>query len=457
MDQNYATSYTTTADQTKLFEESQIQFNPISRSVNAEIVINKDDIHQQMDGFGVAITGSTAYNLLQMTPENRKALLKQCFDPVDGMGYSFIRISIGCSDFSLEDYTYCDKEGIENFDIHDIDKRDLIPVLQEILAINPDIKICASPWTPPIWMKVSSTILPLPYDKYYGGYLNSAKYQDYATYFVKYVQRMKDYGITIDFITIQNEPLNKGNSASCYMGYKQQREFIKEALGPAFKNNNITTKILVYDHNYNYDDIVSQQHYPIHIYEDSEAAQYVYGAAYHAYGGDKSELDVIKQAYPDKELYFTEISIGEWSYSFSSDLMWNMREVGIGTINKGTKGVLVWNLLLDDKHGPYVSGGCDNCYGAIDISSKDYATMTYNSHYYTMGHLSKVAKHNSYRIGDNGYSENGLYYSSFLNPDGTLAMVLQNDTDDEKSITISDGINSFNVNLPKRSIVSLKW
>ena len=449
-------SYTTTADQSKLFEETTINFDS-QYNENAQIIIDKNTKYQQMDGFGAAITGSTAYNLLQMSETNRKNLLQKIFDPVNGMGYSFIRISIGCSDFSLEDYTYCDTEGIENFAIHDLDKRDLIPILQEIIKINPEIKIVASPWTPPKWMKTSSTILPIPHPFYWGGYLGTSHYNDYATYFVKYIQSMKEYGINIDFITVQNEPLNKGNSASCYMSYKEQRDFVKEALGPAFKKNTVSTKILIYDHNYNYDDISSQQHYPVLIYDDAEAAQYIYGSAWHAYGGDKSELDYVREAYPDKALYFTEISIGEWSYTFDSDLMWNMREVCLGTVNKGTKGVLVWNLMLDDNHGPYRSGGCDNCYGAIDISSSDYSTLTYRSHYYTMAHMSKVAKHNSYRIGNNGYSEDGFYYSTFVNPDNTLAIVLQNDTDSPKSITIGDGSNSFTVQLPNRSIVSLHW
>jgi glucosylceramidase len=305
-------------------------------------------------------------------------------------------------------------------------------------------------------MKVSNLVIPTPHKKYISGYLNPDKYTDYANYFVLYIQKMKEYGITIDFITLQNEPLNKGNSASCYMGYKQQRDFIK-VLGPIFKNTGVTTKVILYDHNYNYDNIATQKHYPVLVLDDAEANQYAYGTAFHAYGGDKSEIDYVKEKYPDKEIYFSEISIGEWSYSFESDLMWNMREVGIGTINKGSKGVLVWNLMLDDKHGPYRPKGCSNCFGAVDIKQSDYKTMTYNSHYYSMAHLSKVAKHGSFRIGNNGYSEKNLYYSTFINPDQSIAMVLLNDGGSDKTLTVKDGEKQFVVSVPSKSVVSLHW
>jgi glucosylceramidase len=448
------TAYTTKADQSKLFEKTTIQFS--SEAKGGKITLNKGDKLQQMDGFGAAISGSTAYNLLKMSQADRTTFLKHTFDPVEGLGYSFIRISIGCSDFSLEDYTYCDTEGLNNFDIHSLDKRDLIPILKEILAINPTLKIIASPWTPPLWMKVSNLIIPTAHKSFISGYLDTKKYEDYANYFVKYIQKMKEYGITIDFVTLQNEPLNKGNSASCYMGYKQQRDFIK-VLGPIFRNSGVTTKIILYDHNYNYDNIASQKHYPVLVLDDAEANQYIYGTGFHAYGGDKSEIDYVKEKYPNKEIYFTEISIGEWSYTFDGDLMWNMREVGIGTINKGAKGVVVWNLMLDNEHGPYRPKGCSNCYGAVDIDKSDYKTLNYRSHYYSMGHLARVVKNGAYRIGNNAYAEGNLYYSTFINPDNSYGMVLLNDGNSDKELTVNDGQNQFVVSLPSKSVVSLHW
>ncbi|MCD7971601.1 MAG: glucosylceramidase [Candidatus Azobacteroides sp.] len=457
--------YTTTSDKSQTMNYSEVSLSKMKDGDNTDniIVLDPEVKYQEMDGFGAAITGSSCYNLLQMKPEDRTALLKETFDPEEGYGYSYIRISIGCSDFSLEDYTYCDIPGIENFAIHELDKRDLFPILKEILAINPDVKIMASPWTCPKWMKVNNLKDLKPYDSWTSGQLNPSFYQDYATYFVKYLQAMKDAGFNIDAITIQNEPLNRGNSASLYMTWQEQRDFIKQALGPAFENAGIKTKVLVYDHNYNYDDEkpenFDQGQYPLKIYEDEEAAKYVHGAAYHAYGGDKSEMLRVHEARPDKELYFTEISIGLWGngYDFGDDLMWNMREVSIGTINNYCKGVLVWNYMLDDKHGPDRPGGCDICLGAIDIDSKDYKTMTKNSHYYEMAHLSKVIKRGAYRIKSEGKTREGLHYTAFENPNGSYSMLIQNDTDEPVDVTVRMGEKGFVHQLEPKSVSSYYW
>ncbi len=455
--------YVTTADQSLTFQ--QIPLKSTSETpVNTPVIrLNPDEKFQTMDGFGAAITGSSCYNLLQMTPENRAKLLRETFDPETGMGYSYIRISIGCSDFSMDEYTCCDQKGIENFVIHDYDKRDLFPVLKEILTINPDVKILASPWTCPLWMKVNNLEERKPFESWTSGQLNPDYYQDYATYFVKFIQAMEKEGLPIHAITIQNEPLNRGNSASLFMTWQEQRDFIKTALGPAFKQAGLKTEIIAYDHNYDYDahkpDCKDQVGYPSHIYADPEAAQYITGAAFHAYGGDKKEMLRVHNANPDKGLYFTEMSIGLWGngYSFGGDLMWNMREVCIGTINNFNKAVIMWNFMLDDKHSPYRPGGCNICLGAIDIQSSDYATMTKNSHYYTMAHLSKVIRPGAVRIGTNKIDIKGIYYCTFVNPDGSYAVVLQNDTKQEQPVTLADGKQTFTYTLPPKSVASYRW
>ena len=457
--------YTTTADQTKVMTLDSVELIPTSKVVGIEntITIDPSVTYQKMDGFGAAITGSSCYNLLKMSKEDRQLLLKETFDPVDGYGYSYIRISIGCSDFSLEEYTYCDKPGIENFEIHELDKRDLFPILKEILAINPKVKIMATPWTPPRWMKVDNLKDLKPFYSWTSGQLNPKFYQDYATYFVKYLQAMKAEGINIETVTIQNEPLNRGNSASLYMTWQEQRDFIKTALGPAFKDAGIDTKIVIYDHNYNYDNEKpengNQGQYPLKIYADEEAAKYIEGAAYHAYGGNKKEMLKIHEARPDKSLYFTEISIGMWGngYTFADDLMWNMREVCIGTINNYCKAVMVWNYMLDDKHGPWRPGGCTVCLGAVDINSDDYKTLTRNSHYYTMAHLSKVIKPDAVRIKSEGKLPEGIYYSTFQNPDGSYSLVIQNDTDIPTDIVVVLGEKAFKLKLDVRSVASSIW
>ena len=190
-------------------------------------------------------------------------------------------------------------------------------MLKEILEINPEIKIMGSPWSCPKWMKGTVADPSKPYDSWTGGRLNPAYYDDYAEYFVQWVTEMEENGFPIYAITMQNEPLNKGNSMSLYMPWEDQLAFVKK-LGPAFRKAGIDTKILCYDHNYNYDNVAGQQNYPLNIYADADAAQWVDGSAWHNYGGSVSELDNIRAAAPDKTIYFTEASIGTWNYNFES-------------------------------------------------------------------------------------------------------------------------------------------
>ena len=455
--------YVTTADKSMLFEKKSIKFSKEDNTSPFTIKLDPSVTFQQIDGFGAAFTGSTCYNLMQMPANKRKELLQETFDTKEGMGYSYIRISIGCSDFSLSEYTYCDTPGIENFAIQEEEIKYIFPILREIQAINPDVKIMASPWTPPRWMKVNNLTELKPYNSWTSGQLNPKYYQDYATYFVKYIQAMEKEGFEIESITIQNEPLNRENSASLFMTWQEQRDFIKTALGPKFIEHDIKTKIILYDHNYNYDseksDTKDQAQYPLKIYEDPEASKYIDGSAYHAYGGDKSEMLKIHDARPDKSLYFTEISIGLWGdgYSFGDDLMWNLREVGIGTLNNWSKAVIVWNFMLNEKHGPYRPGGCDICLGAIDINSSDYNSYTKNSHYYDIAHLAKVLKPGGYRIASSNLNINGLYYVASKNSDQTYGFVALNTLPQEQIITIDDGVHSFNYMLPPKSVASFSW
>ena len=219
--------------------------------------MDRSSAFQPIDGFGAAVTGSSAYNLMQMAPEDRAAFLKQTFSVEQGYGLNYVRISIGCSDFSLSEYTCCDTPGIENFSLTSEEYDYVIPVLKEILAINPDLKIMGSPWTCPRWMKVNNLTDRQPHISWTGGQLNPDYYQDYAEYFVKWIRAFEAEGVRIHSITLQNEPLNRGNSASLYMGWEEQRDFIKTAIGPAFQREGIKVKIYAFDHNFNYDGIQS--------------------------------------------------------------------------------------------------------------------------------------------------------------------------------------------------------
>ncbi len=451
--------YVTTNTRSLDFAQQKVDFNEKPNMSPTTITLNPTKRFQSMDGFGAAITGSTCFNLLRMNQTDRTKFLKETFSPTDGMGYSYIRISIGCSDFSLSEYTCCDTPGIENFALQNEENNYVIPIIKEILAINPNIKIMGSPWTPPRWMKVNNLTDLQPHNSWTSGQLNPIYYQDYGTYFVKWIQAMQANGISIDAITPQNEPLNRGNSASLFMGWNEQRDFIKTALGPKLREAGIDVKIYLFDHNYNYDNMSDQQDYVVKIYDDSEAASYVAGAAFHNYGGNRSELNNVHNRYPDKELIFTETSIGTWNdgHNLESRLMEDMAEVALGTVNNWCTGVIVWNLMLDTERGPNRDGGCQTCYGAVDIDIADFKTITRNSHYYIVGHLSSVVKPGATRIGTTGYTATGITYTAFENTDGTYSLVLLNNTNEAKKISISDGTNNFTYEVPVKSVVSYLW
>lgn len=453
------TIYTTTVSLAKNLTQEEAFFSKKDNMAPTSITLDPTTRYQEMDGFGAAITGSSCYNLMLMPPAARTNFLTETFSEEKGYGFSYIRISIGCSDFSLSEYTCCDKKGIENFALQSEETRYIIPILKEILAINSKIKILGSPWTCPKWMKIDNLNDKRPFDSWTNGQLNPDHYQDYGTYFVKWIQAFQAEGINIYAVTPQNEPLNRQNSASLYMEWEEQRDFVKTSLGPQLKASKLNVKIYAFDHNYNYDNIFSQQSYPNRMYEDAAASSFIAGAAFHNYGGNREELNNVHNINPEKELLFTETSIGTWNSGrdLSKRLMEDMKEVALGTINNWCKGVIVWNLMLDNDRGPNREGGCQTCYGAVDINNNDYRTITRNSHYYIIAHLSAVVKPGAVRIATTGYTDSDIDYSAFENPDGSYAFVMMNNSDKSKKITIGDSKNYFVCDIPGKSVTSYRW
>lgn len=454
-------SITTTGNRSQDLSYSQLSFSDKDNLSPATIKVDGSTRYQRMDGFGAAITGSTAFNLLKMSETDRKRFLTETFSPSQGYGFSYVRIAIGCSDFSLDEFSCCDQPGLENFSLTSDDKSYIIPILKEILALNPELKVIGSPWTCPMWMKVKDLKSLAPLDSWTSGHLNPKYYEEYGEYFSLWIKAMEAEGISIYAVTPQNEPLNRGNSASLYMSWEEQAKFVKTGLGPALRKSAPDVKIYAFDHNYNYDNISSERSYPTKIYMDSEASAYLTGAAFHNYGGDKEELNRVHAANPDKELIFTETSIGEWNNGrdLSQRLVEDMEQVSLGTINNWSKAVIVWNLMLDKNKGPYRPGGCGTCYGAVDIASDgySYSSISKNSHYYIIAHLSSVVKPGAYRIKSEGFSEDGLTYTAFSNPDGSYAFVVSNSSARSVPIVLDDGNHHFSTTVPSNAVISLRW
>lgn len=452
-------TYVSTADNTMHFETVSRNFKEgLNMDVEKTLYLKPEQTYQQFDGFGIALNGSACYNLMQMAADQRHDLLVRTFDVEKGMGYSATRISIGASDFSLSDYTCWDNKD-KPFALTAEETEYVIPVLKEVLAINPTIQIMGSPWTCPRWMKVNNLTDKQPYTAWNGGYLNPNLYEEYASYFVNWIQAFETAGVPIASITIQNEPLNWGNSESLYMEWKQQRDFVK-VLGPAVRNAGLQTKIIVFDHNYNYDGKADQQQYPLKIYNDATAAQYIDGAAYHNYGGNSSELDVIHKGASTKNLYFTEASIGTWNYrSYGQSFLDIADNVCFQPALRWCKSSVMWNFMLDNhpEEGPYRPGGCSTCYGAVQIDYRDYSSLMYRSTYYVMGQMSKVLRTGSTRIGTSGYLPSGVQAVASANPDGTYGLVLFNKSLAAVKMVVDDGQRAFELTLPAESLTSCLW
>lgn len=404
----------TNPDQQILFKKQSDALN-FSSSSNGypTILIDTTQIYQSIDGFGVALTGGSAYLINQLSSSDRKALLQELFTSDSTfIGMSYLRISIGASDLDVTVFSYDDMPsgqtdiGLQRFSITP-DNTHLIPVLKDIVALNPKIKILGSPWSAPAWMKSNESPK--------GGSLKPEYYSEYANYFVKYIKAMESQGIRIDAITPQNEPLNPNNNPSMSMTATEQTNFVKNFLGPAFQSSNITTKIIVYDHNC---DVPS---YPLTILNDPAAKKYIDGSAFHLYAGDISALYQVHITHPDRNIYFTEQWVGG-PQNFPGDLKWHVKNLIIGATRNWSKNVIEWNLASDPNYYPHTTGGCSNCLGAVTIGT----SVLRNVSYYIIAHASKFVKSGSVRIESANIVN--LPNVAFKTPEGRKVLIVLNES-----------------------------
>ncbi len=445
---------TTSSQQAKLEKlEGRISTGD-SSSGNQVIEVNTSETYQTIDGFGYALTGGSADHLMGMDSDSRSELLKELYGTGEGeIGLSYVRVSIGASDLNAEVYSYDDlPNGQTDTDMSEFslgkDHESVIPVLKEILAINPDIKIMGSPWSPPVWMKRFDIAVENGRDPALpptvGGALKTEYHDAYALYFVKYIQAMADEGITIDAITVQNEPLHHRNNPSLHMEASQQRDFIKNSLGPAFAEAGIDTKIIVWDHN------ADNPNYPISILNDPEAKQYIDGSGFHLYGGEISALSTVKKAHPDKNLYFTE-QYQNSNSNFGSDISWNIRNLIIGATRNWAKVVLHWNLTNNPTLTPYTPhGGCGVCQGAVTINGN---SVTRNVGYYITAHASKFVRPGSVRIESEQIA--GLPNVAFKTEEGNVVIIMMNETDSNQVFDISVDGELYNTSLLPGSVATI--
>jgi glucosylceramidase len=405
----------TTVDRSSLvaLQPAPLHFSDSTEALPT-VAVNDMQQFQPIEGFGFAVTGGSAQLLMRMSQEKRTALLKQIFSPEgDGIGASYIRVSIGSSDMNDHVYSYDDMPAgqtdaeLENFSLAP-DRADVIPVLKEILAIDPHIRILGSPWSAPAWMKTNDDVR--------GGELKPEYYGAYAQYLVKYIEGMGGEGIPITAITVENEPLNPKNTPSMVVFASEEDAFVGKYLGPAFEAKGIKTEIQLYDHN---PDVPS---YPLSILANPVAGKYAIGTAFHLYGGDSSTLTDVHNQYPNKNLYLTEQSVTERPGSASIGIAEAVSRVLIGATRNWGRNVLLWNLAADPHAGPHTNnGGCTGCFGAITLDG-DKATL--NVAYYAAAHFSKFVRPGSVRIGSSELEQ--LSTVAFLTPEGKIVLVVAN-------------------------------
>jgi glucosylceramidase len=382
----------TTPDRTALLYRQKVSL-VFGANTNSDptIAVDTTRTYQTMDGFGYTLTGGSAYVMSQMAASNRAALVRELFaNDSSSIGVSYLRISIGASDLSSSVYTYDDSgtpdPTLANFSLAP-EQAYFIPVLKEILAVNPNIKILGSPWTAPSWMKSNNSPV--------GGSLLPQYYDAYARYFVKYVQGMQSAGIPIDAVTLQNEPLYGGNNPSMLMTGSEQATFIRNNVGPAFRAAGLSTKIIAYDHNPDQAGLS----FVSTVLSDAAASAFVDGSAFHLYGGSINALGGVHDQFPTKNIYFTE----QWTQapgtaSFGGDLGYHVANLEIGAPRNWSRNVLEWNLASDQNYGPHTPGGCTECLGAVTINGNN---VSRNVAYYTVAHSSKFVPAGSVRVATN--------------------------------------------------------
>ena len=444
--------YLTSPDRSALLAlQPPIAFSTPATAASQTITVNPAKTYQTIDGFGFALTGGSAQLLMHMDAAKRAALLHELFTRTgDGIGVSYLRLTISSSDMNASVYSYDDLAPdqtdvpMAHFSLAP-DQDTVIPIMKQILAIVPhgpggaQLKTLASPWSAPLWMKTNGAAQ--------GGVLLPKYFPAYATYLTKYVEGMKAEGIPIDTLTIQNEPLNEKNTPSMLMLSPEQAVFIKENLGPDFRKAGIKTGIVLYDHN------LDHPLYPLSILRDPAAAKYVAGSGFHLYGGTVDAMTEVHNEFPTKNIYFTEQSITQRDNTAPMNISHPVAEVMIGVSRNWSKNILLWNLAADSNNGPHTdNGGCGSCSGALTI---DGDNVRRNVAYYTLAQVSKFVPPGSVRIDSNDLDT--LPNVAFRTPEGKKVLVVSNITDTPQTFDVHTGAKTFTSTLPAGNVATYVW
>ena len=429
----------------ELQEQPALSFGN-SPASSVSVTVDDRIRYQQMDGFGASLTDSSAWLISnKLSPDERNGLMEKLFSREKGIGLSFLRQPMGASDFALKLYSYDDlppgstDPDLAHFSIA-YDRAYIVPLLRQALSINPQVKIMATPWSPPGWMKTSDSMVK--------GTLLKSAYPALADYFVKFVQAYAGEGIPVYAVTMQNEPrFSPKDYPGTVITPKEQSKFIRIYLGPAFRKQRLVTKIMVFDHNWDSID------YARTVLSDRKTASFVAGTAFHCYGGEVSAQDALHARFPDKEIWETECSGGEWQHG---NLLKDQLQLVIGTTRNWAKSVVLWNLALDQDHGPHL-GGCNNCRGVVTIDTTASPSKTSTTvDYVALGHFSKFVLPGATRIESNSTSS-ALPNVAFRNLDGSIALITLNSSSAALPFTLQWAGRTLTYELEAGSAATFRW
>lgn len=429
--------------------QSDVAFQTKQTTNPLTIKVDNAVKYQKVTGFGAALTDSSAWLINELPPSSRDTLMNQLFDPSTGAGLSMVRLPMGASDFTATgNYSYDDMPAgqtdptLANFSIqHDLPY--IIPELKQALSLNPSIKIMATPWSPPGWMKTSDNMI--------GGTLKDKYSRTLAHYFVKFIQAYGRAGVPVHYVTPQNEPLNAPTWPGMALTPAQETKLVAQ-MGQAFAANRLSTKIIAWDHNW---DVPS---YPESIFNNPATADYAVGAGWHIYSGTPIYQTLTHNDYPGKESYLTEATGGDWQASKQVAFRDALDTWLIGGTRNWANGVMLWNIALDPDKGPLNSdtNGIGICRGLVTIDPKT-GDVSYNADYYALAQISKFVKPGAYRIYSNTFGEGSIENVAFQNPDGSKVLVAYNDSDAAKTFSVADGTQSFDYTLGAGDAVTFTY
>lgn len=408
----------------RLSPVDEIQFTDPGALVERKVFVFVDDskTFQTMLGIGGAITDASAETFAKLPADQQNELIRAYFDPKSGIGYTVVRTNMQSCDFSSGSYSYVDEndKDLKTFSIKQ-DEKFRIPMIKKAMASAGKLSLYVSPWSPPAWMKDNNNVLQ-------GGKLLPQYRQAWANFFVKYIKEYEKRGIPVWGLSVQNEPLAVQKWESCIFTAEEERDFIKQYLGPTLEKNGLSSKKLIaWDHNR---DFVYQR--ASTILNDPAAAKYVWGIGFHWYetwtGGQMqfNNVKMVNDNFPNKNLLFTEGCaesfnpgrINEWVLGEKYGLSM------INDFNAGTVGWTDWNILLDEKGGPNHVGNF--CFAPIHADP--VKGLQYTNAYYYIGHFSKFIRPGAKRINASS-NRSGLLTTAFKNPDGSIAVVVMNGSD----------------------------